>query len=105
MRTISFVLAFVLAFTLPSLGASVPAKLQQAVMRAVGEQLRDPYSAQYEFVMMNGNAVCGFVNARNGFGGYTGKRPFSAFYGPDYERRGVVAMVWEPQQNPADLCR
>lgn len=48
--------------------------------------LNDPYSAQFRDVWMVkfgeegavGSAVCGEVNARNGFGAYTGYQPFAA---------------------------
>jgi hypothetical protein len=46
---------------------------------AVRAQLRDPESAKIEsqVVMRNGQrTVCGTVNAKNGFGGYTGETPF-----------------------------
>ena len=43
--------------------------------------LRDPESAQFmgsRVVRKNGKeGVCGFVNARNGFGGMSGDRPFA----------------------------
>ena len=49
----------------------------QAAVRA---ELRDPDSAQFKNVFVIGTGydktVCGNVNARNGFGGYTGFTPF-----------------------------
>ena len=48
--------------------------------RAVASSLRDPSSAIFGQVFYarkkKGDAVCGEVNARNGFGGYTGMQPF-----------------------------
>jgi hypothetical protein len=49
--------------------------------RAVTDHLDDPGSAQFsdEFIATNGQnrvAVCGLVNAKNGSGGYTGRRAF-----------------------------
>lgn len=49
----------------------------QAMMKAV---LKDPESAQFSEVMVvrvSGEpVVCGYVNARNGFGGFTGRKGF-----------------------------
>lgn len=45
--------------------------------RTITAALRDPSSAQFGRVFPGRVAtVCGFVNARNGFGGYTGMQPF-----------------------------
>lgn len=38
--------------------------------------LRDPASAQFSDVEVEGKIACGFVNSRNGFGGYAGQVPF-----------------------------
>lgn len=44
----------------------------------VRAQLRDPESAQFSEVTSAGNGmlVCGMVNAKNGMGGYVGRRKF-----------------------------
>jgi len=45
----------------------------------VVRSLRDPASAIFDDVFYskkNGEAVCGHVNAKNGFGGHTGMEPF-----------------------------
>ena len=41
-------------------------------------QLNDPESAQFRNLELAGDAVCGEVNAKNGFGGYVGFQPFYA---------------------------
>jgi len=41
---------------------------------AVAATLRDPASARFEDVRARLGAVCGFVNAKNGPGGYAGRR-------------------------------
>jgi hypothetical protein len=38
--------------------------------------LRDPDSARFSAELLNPGAVCGLVNARNAFGGYTGFEPW-----------------------------
>jgi hypothetical protein len=47
---------------------------------SVSENLRDPDSAQFSdmVALKNGRdtIVCGFVNAKNGYGGYTGRKRF-----------------------------
>lgn len=49
----------------------------------VERQLRDPSSAEYSevavYALPNGGFVtCGYVNAKNAFGGMTGRKPFFA---------------------------
>lgn len=43
---------------------------------AVRARLKDPNSAQFGDAIVTERAVCGSVNAKNGFGGYTGPQPF-----------------------------
>lgn len=43
---------------------------------AVKLKLRDPQSAQFSDVTVNVESACGFVNSKNGFGGYAGRQPF-----------------------------
>lgn len=54
---------------------------------AVKLKLRDPDSAQFRNVKMGGRAdlplVCGEVNSKNGFGGYTGFQRFVSGGRPD----------------------
>ena len=44
----------------------------------ISDRLKDPSSAQFRnvFVSENGHYVCGEVNSKNGFGGYTGFKHF-----------------------------
>jgi hypothetical protein len=56
----------------------------------VGLKLKDPYSAVYESTdamrLSDGSiAVCGFVNAKNGFGGYNGSAPYF----------GMISAQWK----------
>lgn len=48
---------------------------------AVRDKLRDPDSAQFGTIVVRdkpefGVVVCGMVNTKNGFGGYSGEQPF-----------------------------
>ena len=58
------------------------ADLQVSAQMAVQAQLRDPGSAQFRDVVVvrqdSSTAVCGEVNAKNGFGGYIGYSSFVA---------------------------
>lgn len=67
--------------------AMAPYKLSAAEISAIKDGvkrgLKDPGSAQFEGGFAAGQepgkkeiTVCGFVNAKNGFGGYTGRKPF-----------------------------
>lgn len=53
---------------------------------AVKAQLRDPNSAEFSSVASARDVTCGFVNSKNGFGGYAGKVPFIV--------EGEEATVW-----------
>lgn len=44
--------------------------------QAVKSLLKDPRSAEFRDVSVNGDFVCGSVNARNSFGGYAGDTRF-----------------------------
>lgn len=64
-------------------------------MAALRETLRDPESAIFSDLYgarrIDGNgslAICGYVNAKNGYGGYAGKRRFFAF--------PTIAALWDP---------
>ena len=43
---------------------------------AVKAELRDPDSAQFSDVVSEAGVACGFVNAKNGYGGFSGKMAF-----------------------------
>jgi hypothetical protein len=49
---------------------------EDARLELVRAQLKDPASAQFSNVRAVGGVLCGNVNARNSFGGYTGARAF-----------------------------
>jgi hypothetical protein len=59
----------------------------KAVIEAVKAQLKDPDSAQFKGIVQSGpSTYCGWVNAKNGFGGYSGFQLF-------YDANGAVAIV------------
>ena len=65
-----------------------PTNYQEVVKSYMGERLKDPYSAQYDFFKgptrlwtggglsskKYGYGVCARINAKNSFGGYTGSK-------------------------------
>lgn len=69
-----------------------PARLTQAQIEAVQASvrrvLRDPESARFGNMVAAQSSqgpltVCGWVNAKNGFGGYTGDEPYFGYFTPD----------------------
>lgn len=93
-------------FTLP---ARLPVVDPFADARAVVvASLKDPDSARFgAFARGKGSSVCGEINARNSFGGYTGPRAF--VYSPDgpladmlyidsaasdWDARGIMAEIF-----------
>jgi hypothetical protein len=90
---------------------SPPEKVEEPIKAAFNEILRDPFSAQYEFGsprkawwghpgalavnrwMRLGWGVPVRVNAKNGFGGYTGWKAYVVFL-----RDGVVHSMVEPNE-------
>ncbi|WP_339696158.1 hypothetical protein [Celeribacter baekdonensis] len=107
MHYINRALAYGLIFT--SFGASLSAaddyqpyvltEGQQAVIHAaIGKELKDPYSAKFEDFQasidhMSMVHVCGYVNAKNSFGAYSGRVPFYAAVIPyDPPKEPIVMM-------------
>jgi hypothetical protein len=57
----------------------------RSIHQAVREKLKDPESARFGRIVAGKDtkdiiSVCGLVNARNGFGGYTGETPFLGIF-------------------------
>ena len=70
--------------------AELLAKAEEGIL----SQLKDPESAQFRNLLLNGqNVVCGEVNARNSFGGYSG---FSAFW---YDSGTGETFLFDPNQD------
>ena len=70
---------------------------------AVKRQLRDPASAQFSDVETKGGVACGFVNSKNGLGGYGGRIPFVA--SGLNEGDGVVRIIDDPRPADVELVR
>jgi hypothetical protein len=78
------------------------AKGQDQVLKAaIAHQLRDPASTQFENVRLYASQghrfVCGRLNSKNGYGGYSGFQPFYLAIGDDGAPGQL--LIWSP--NPA----
>lgn len=76
-------------------GSDIDPSIIKAALFEVTKELRDPASSQARQVaLIHPNAerpdvVCGFINAKNGFGAYTGFKPF--YYDVKMRSGGIVA--------------
>ena len=83
MRTQALAIPLALLFSAATAQEAPPRaatpKEERAILQAVKDNLKDPDSARISGVKISadGKTVCGFVNAKNSFGGYSGN---SAFY-------------------------
>lgn len=74
---------------------ALSAPQRAAVQAGVKKALKDPESARFGRMVAGRDkagvlAVCGYVNAKNSFGGYTGEKPFMGmFAGPKFEFAGM----------------
>lgn len=68
-----------------------------AVMRAVKAQLKDADSAKFRGIKRKGAfSYCGWVNAKNSYGGYTG---YSVFYATQ-----KATVIIPPNLSEPELC-
>lgn len=59
---------------------SLPSDYKARIDAAFVGMLKDPDSRKIEYGQTYGSAVCGTVNARNAFGGYTGRQVFLGYF-------------------------
>jgi len=57
-----------------------PADYKAQIDSSLKDILKDPDSRKVEFLAVHGGVVCGSVNAKNSYGGYTGPQPFGAAF-------------------------
>jgi hypothetical protein len=56
---------------------TVATKANTLLARAAAKQmLKDPESARFSLEIQHAEAVCGFVNSKNSYGGYVGESPY-----------------------------
>lgn len=90
-----------LAAALPGCSRSPEEQVEAAVKDAILEQLKDPASAQFSDLRVVPGGLCGEVNAKNGFGGYVGRKPF--FGTVDGSGRATAVIVEPGEQTPCDI--
>jgi hypothetical protein len=79
----------------PATPTKPTASMIKTAQQDIKNVLRDPASAQFgrdfrSYTIANGEtAICGTVNARNGFGGFTGSQPVMVNY-----RQGRAPLVF-----------
>lgn len=78
MKKISLALALMLALNTQSFARNVTKQELKVISARVSENFKDPDSAKFSNVKIDENKilVCGLVNAKNSYGGYTGASPF-----------------------------
>jgi hypothetical protein len=94
------IMLFLLCFSAPGLAVAPATGRQDAqIIAAVKAKLKDPVSAQFRDIkrLDNGN-YCGWVNAKNSYGGFTG---FSVFY-VRHDTNEVVLLT--PELTEPRLC-
>lgn len=91
----AIVCSLVLALSFPaSAQERLSDPLRESVRTALRENLRDPASAQFRWLpRVDGEILyCGFVNAKNAFGGYTGFVPYLAILPGEDAQSGHVTI-------------
>jgi hypothetical protein len=85
----------------------------KAVETAVAREMRDPESARFDGIRAGKTpsgelVVCGWVNARNGFGGYAGREPFAGYLkGGEFSVVAISPSIeakWIVRAEVSDLC-
>lgn len=90
----------------PVMAANVPDKLQKAIKEKLGASLKDPYSAQYTFDNIGNGVVCGTINAKNSYGAFVGRKPFTAMFSKDTNSFKVhFAEQWDSVAEMPKICR
>src|SRR5918994_1948790 len=72
----------------------------EAAKAAILRDLKDSESVRFEGLVRKPEAVCGFVNARNAKGGYSGKKPMIYVIATG---RGQV-LEWRTIRNNSELA-
>jgi hypothetical protein len=78
----------------------------EAIERGVRLALKDPDSARFDGIESGRDAngklvVCGWVNAKNGYGEYSGRQPFVGHLAGN----SFTVERWEPKMGVPIVCR
>ena len=100
MKNLLFGLCFICSLIYASEVPEVPTNIDNLILLAkekLSDSLKDPESAKFRKVFLsatfnkntfNGWAICGEMNGKNSYGGYTGYKPFIVFI--EKEITGIV---------------
>lgn len=87
-------------------------KMTEQVKQGVASGLKDPESARFSPLMVavrSGNTVhvCGYVNAKNSYGGYVGEKPFYATGIADLGSYSAISVGSDKFSNELtyEMCR
>jgi hypothetical protein len=77
-----------------------------SISKSLADQLKDPASAKFKFTPIisgkTSGVICGQVNARNSYGGYTGFQPFIAMTAKNTSGRTIGVFVSQGSVNVSD---
>jgi hypothetical protein len=95
---------------IPGVPTTLTPAQKQAVHDGIRQRLKDPDSARFTGLearqLPSGSvSVCGFVNARNSFGGYAGNTPFFGVLGGDYFAVGTMGGTNLETIHTMNVCR
>ncbi len=75
----------------------LPEVAQKSVAQSVASQMKDPNSVEFQnwhaFENQNGLVVCGEINAKNSFGGYSGRQDYVFIFNHD-----LISKVLLPEE-------
>jgi hypothetical protein len=109
MAAACFFVAAAVAQQAPAAAAEISPAQRQLAEDLVRKELKDPPSALFEGLVARPDAngrslhICGWVNARNSFGGYVGRKPFYAIV-TESGRDGLAMIDEDNPQVLAGLC-
>jgi len=83
--------------TVATTPVALTAQQISVIQRGIKDSLKDPGSAQFGEMKAGKDSageitVCGYVNAKNSFGGYTGRKPFVGSIAPGAKAFIVAGM-------------
>lgn len=79
-----------------------------AIRETIKRQLKDPESARFRWVAYTGldELYCGFVNAKNSYGGYVGFKPFAVMLATNNMGKQVaLPFDMDTEERTAQFCR
>jgi hypothetical protein len=97
------------AFISTAEAGKVPKDSKKQVDKWLAENLKDPGSRQVEFGKPTAHLACATVNAKNSYGGYTGKQPFVGWFSADGKLVGALTFSakevsdWSKQTSSTDI--